>query len=173
MRRIEVVSYDPGWPEEYAREAGELSEVFCELLLSIHHIGSTAIPGMRAKPIIDIMPVVRDIDLIDALNPVMEGLGYTVKGENGIPGRRYFRKGSDIHHTHHVHVYEPDHAEVARHLDFRDYLRSHSLEAEAYSQLKVELTRCHTLDILAYSGGKSVFIEEVIGKARAWRMPAG
>ena len=170
MRRIEVVDYDAAWPTKFKREATRLADVFGSLLLGLHHVGSTSIPGMRSKPIIDIMPIVSDIEAVDALAPAMSDLGYEGLGENGIAGRRYFRKGGDAARSHHVHVFEPGSPEVARHLDFRDYLRYHPEDAEAYASLKTRLAERHPTDIIAYSEGKSAFIEETIAKAQEWRM---
>jgi GrpB-like predicted nucleotidyltransferase (UPF0157 family) len=170
MRRIEIVDYDAAWPANFEREAAALTGVFGELLLSLHHIGSTSIPGMRSKPIIDIMPVVDDIEAVDPLTPAMSELGYEGLGENGISGRRYFRKGGDEARSHHVHVYEPGNPEVARHLDFRDYVRAHAEAADTYARLKERLAQEFTTDITAYSEGKSAFIEEMIAKAQAWRL---
>jgi GrpB-like predicted nucleotidyltransferase (UPF0157 family) len=125
---------------------------------------------MRSKPIIDILPIVHDIQAVDALNSVMGRLGYEALGENGITGRRYFRKGGDVARSHHVHAYELDNPEVARHLDFRDYLRTHPEEACAYASLKQMLARKHPHDIEAYTEGKSSFVSGTIAKAQSWRL---
>lgn len=169
MRNIIVVPYDPHWPEFYLHEAAQLRNAFDGFLVSIHHIGSTSIPGMAAKPVIDIMPVVRSLAQVDAMTPVMIRLGYQPKGESGITGRRYFVKGSDELRTHHVHVYKPDHPEVARHLDLRDYLRAHAGEAERYARLKVELARQFPQEIDRYMAGKDGMIKDIIRRAAEWR----
>lgn len=169
MRKLVVVPYDPTWVQAYQHEAAKIGALFGDELLATHHIGSTSIPGLSAKPVIDIMPVVRDITRVEAFNPGMIALGYEPRGENGIPGRRYFVKGGDAHRTHHVHVYEPDHPEVARHLDFRDYLIAHPDEAAAYGRLKAELAERFRNDILAYIDGKDAFIKEILRKAQDWR----
>src|SRR3989338_9466562 len=106
IRTIEVLPYDPNWPELYRKESALLSDIFKDQLISIHHIGSTAVPGLCAKPIIDIMPVVKDISKIDAFNKEMAAIGYEAIGEYGIPNRRFFFKGGVNHRTHHVHVYQ-------------------------------------------------------------------
>jgi GrpB-like predicted nucleotidyltransferase (UPF0157 family) len=100
MRTIEVVAYDPSWPGVFEIEREVLSRVLGELAVEIHHIGSTAVPGLVAKPIIDILVEVHDMAALDRLNPAMEAIGYDCMGEYGIPGRRYYRKGGD-HRTHH------------------------------------------------------------------------
>lgn len=161
--------HNPAWIEQYKAEAAQLTAVFQPILIAMHHIGSTAVPGIKAKPIIDIMIVVTEITAVDALVQSMAVLGYISKGENGIPGRHYFRKGSDEHHTHHIHVYGENHPEIARHLDFRDYLRHHPDAAAAYSQLKETLAQQYVADVSQYTNSKTAFIREIESKARLWR----
>lgn len=169
QREITVVAYDPAWAERFREEASRIASVFGGELLSMHHIGSTSIPGMSAKPIIDIMPVVRDITMVEVFNEGMIQLGYTPMGEYGITGRRYFVKGADPR-THHVHSYQPDNPEVKRHLDFRAYLIAHEEEARQYAQLKGRLAAQHRHDLEAYTQGKAAFIQDILAKARAWRL---
>ncbi len=165
MRNIVIVAYDLRWPDMFRQAAEELRAVFGDECLAIHHIGSTAIPGMRAKPIIDLMPVVRTLKAVEAHHPALIRRGYESKGENGIPGRRYFVKGSDDRRTHQVHTYEPEHPEVARHLGFRDYLIAHPEAARQYAELKTGLARQFPHDIDGYIGGKNGFIRATIQKA--------
>ena len=169
MRNIIVVPFDPLWSERFRQEALRISAVFSQELISIHHIGSTAIPGMMAKPVLDIMPVVREIHRVESFNSAMVQLGYEAMGEFGIPGRRHFVKGADDDRTHHLHIYEPNHPEVTRHLNFRDYLTAHAEEARQYALLKTELARQHRNDINRYMQGKDVFIKGVLHKAQTWR----
>jgi GrpB-like predicted nucleotidyltransferase (UPF0157 family) len=168
-RKIVVVPYDLRWPEMYRAEAAQLTAIFGPELISIHHIGSTSIPGLSAKPIIDLMPLVRDIEMVARFDSAMIQLGYQPMGENGIPGRRYFVKGGDLNRTHHVHTYESGNPEVARHLDFRDYLIAHPEEAQEYASIKQQLARQFPHDIDSYMAGKDAFIKETIQKARQWR----
>jgi len=168
-RHIEVVPHDPQWPELLEREVEELSAVFGREIVAAHHIGSTAIPGILAKPIIDVMLEVRDIDRIDSFNREMRARGYVPKGTFGIAGRRFFIKGSEIHRSHHIHVFEEGHPEVARHLAFRDYLRTHPGEAQTYSRLKDDLARRFPHDIDGYTSGKDRFIKEIDRRAEAWK----
>ena len=120
VRRIEVVSYEPSWPEVFAHEAATLAPVFGDLALAIEHAGSTSVPGLPAKPVIDILVVVGHIAPVDALSPRLIDLGYTPQGEYGIPGRRFFYKGTHEVRTHHVHVFADGHVEITRIRDFRD-----------------------------------------------------
>jgi len=167
--RIEVVPHDRRWAKEFQIESRRLEAIFGDNLISIHHIGSTAIPGILAKPIIDILVEVRDLSLVDAINEEMILRGYSPKGEFGIPGRRYFRKGTDTHHTHHVHVFQTGDPNVERHLAFRDYLRTHPLEAQAYSRLKASLALRFHDDPDSYMDGKDGFMKKTEKKAIAWK----
>lgn len=171
MRKVEVLPYQPSWTELYEVETGKLREVFGPQLIDIHHIGSTSVPDLAAKPIIDIMPVVRDIGSIDAFNQNLQALGYTPKGENGISGRRYFERGGD-QRTHHVHAYQIGSPHVERHLAFRDYLRTHPQRARTYGDLKLELASTFPWDIDAYIEGKSGLVAALEREAMAWHQNA-
>jgi GrpB-like predicted nucleotidyltransferase (UPF0157 family) len=107
------------------------------------------------------------IQAIDAYNVRMVSLGYIPKGEYGIPGRRLFAKGEEEVRTHNIHIYQAGNPEISRHLDFRDFLRAHASEAQAYSLLKEELARIHPHDINGYNNGKTEFIRDIEQKARA------
>jgi GrpB-like predicted nucleotidyltransferase (UPF0157 family) len=168
-RLIEVVPYDPHWPARFQEEADELAAIFGEDVVEIHHIGSTAIPGIHAKPIIDVLVEVQDIGGIDALNYAMIERGYLPKGEFGIHGRRFFIKGTEEDRTHHIHMFQTGNPEFERHLAFRDYLRAHPEEAEAYSRLKQELARRFPHDADSYMDGKNDWIKETERKAKAWK----
>ena len=121
--QVVVCAYDESWPQEFAQEAQRLREVLGENCLEIHHIGSTAVPGLAAKPIIDFMLVVRELEEVDRRASALEELGYEYLGEFGIPGRRYLRKGG-FRHTHHLHIFSTfNKAAIERHLAVRDYLR--------------------------------------------------
>lgn len=124
-RTIWVTSNNPNWPHLYRQEARQIVKALSDQIILIHHIGSTAIAGIKAKPIIDCLLEVNQIEAIDAYNTVMIALGYDPRGENGIPGRRYFGKGSADVHSHHLHAFQIGHQQIARHLDFRDFLRAH------------------------------------------------
>ena len=102
-------------------ESKRLKQIFGNEILAVHHIGSTSVQGLKAKPIIDIMLVVKDINVVDKFDNEMKNSGYDPKGENGIPGRRHFQKGGD-NRTHHVHIYGVKSEQIERHLVFRDYL---------------------------------------------------
>ena len=165
--KVSVAPYNTDWPRIYEAEANKLREVPGKQFVDIHHIGSTAVPGMPAKPVIDIMMLVWNIETVDACNEKFVRLGYEAMGEYGISGRRFFRKG-DKTRTHHVHVFEANSSEAERHLAFRDYLIAHPDEALEYGQLKQRLAQRFPNDIEAYIDGKNDFIKELEQKALKW-----
>jgi GrpB-like predicted nucleotidyltransferase (UPF0157 family) len=168
-RKVEVVPHDPNWSDLFKAEADKIATILGHQIAAIHHIGSTAIPNISAKPTIDILVEVHDIEKIDESNEEMIRLGYQPRGERGIPGRRYFVKGDSSARTHHVHMYQSGNPEVESHLNFRDYMIAHPEEAQAYSCLKEELARRFPEDIKSYVEGKDGFIKEIDIKAKAWR----
>jgi len=161
-----LVPHDPAWAEEFGREAGAIAAALGDVLLEVHHIGSTAIPRIVAKPVIDILAVVTAAGPLDGRAPRLEALGYRGLGELGIAGRRYFRKErAPGIRTHHVHAFAAGSPEIRRHLDFRDYLRTHRDAAKAYAALKRDLARRHPGDRRAYSEGKTEFIRDIERRA--------
>ena len=168
-RGIEVVPYDPQWPRLFQVEAARLATVFGEELLSIHHMGSTGVPGLWAKPVIDIMPIVRDIERVDGFNDLMVTLGYLPKGEYGIPGRRFFNLDAGGRRLFNVHVYQLGNPEIPRHLDFIAYLRTHPEDAAAYADLKRSLAAEYSDDIDSYVSGKTDLVRQIEQKMEAWK----
>lgn len=164
MREVKIVPYDPSWPEKFVIESIDVRKALGENCIEIYHIGSSSVPGLAGKPVIDIMPVVLDINKVDECNAAMERLGYTPRGEDGIPLRRYFRKGPNIR-THHVHVFENGNAEIIRHIKFRDWIMNHREDMEAYEALKRSLAAQFPNDISAYCSGKDAFIALIDKKA--------
>jgi succinyl-diaminopimelate desuccinylase len=168
-RKIIVVPYDPDWAFQFLSESEDLSNIFKDEIASIHHIGSTAIPGIGSKPTIDILIEVHNINLIDRYNKELTAKGYLPQGEFGIPGRRFIIKGTPTERACHIHVYQVGHPEVIRHLNFRDYMRSHPEEAIAYNRLKEQLAKQFPQDSQGYNAGKECFIKEIDSKASRWK----
>ena len=167
-QKIEVVSYQSDWPEKYRKEAEQIQRCLGELFLEIHHIGSTAVLGLAAKPIIDILAVVKDIEAVDEKNPLFEALGYECMGEFGIAGRRYFRKGGDDR-THQIHIFARSSTEeILRHLAVRDYLRTHADTAKEYGRLKRQLAVRFPRDIEGYCDGKDLWMKKLEKDALDW-----
>ena len=164
--RVRMVPHDPNWRQEFRQEAGRISAAAGSNAVAVHHVGSTAIPGIYAKPVIDLLLVIQDLAALDEKQLEMEALGYEARGEYGIAGRRFFRR-DDKHgdRTHQVHAFEDGSPQIARHLAFRDYMIAHPETAQEYSDLKRELVAQHPNDIEAYMDGKNEFIQEVDKRA--------
>ena len=168
--KVEVVPHNPLWRDAFEAEAKEVAAALGENVVAIQHIGSTAIPNIYAKPVIDLLVEVRDIAQVDGQSSAMESLGYEVMGEYGINGRRYFRKDNrEGIRTHHIHAFETGSAEIERHLTFRDYMIAHPAEAQRYSELKRKLAKEHTQSMDGYMDGKEGFIKEMDRRAARWR----
>ena len=163
--KVEVVPHDPNWRSAFESESKLIALALRDNVVAIHHIGSTAIPQIHAKPIVDMLVEVKDIIKVDRHSSEMEALGYQAMGEFGISGRRYFRKGR----THHIHSFEVGSPQIERHLAFRDYMIAHSEAAQQYSELKRELANKYHDNIQAYMNGKDGFIKEIDLKAAKWR----
>ena len=173
-RVIEIVKYDPNWIRAFEEEAIVLAAVFGNRLLEIHHVGSTAVPGLHAKPIIDILTILDDTADINSFNHAMEGIGYRVRGEcldapvPGTPGRFYFSKDTNGIRSHHVHVCAQAHQEICDKLALRDYLRNHRDVAAAYEDLKRRAAAAHRFNNIGYMRAKDVFVKSILLDARRW-----
>jgi GrpB-like predicted nucleotidyltransferase (UPF0157 family) len=157
---VKLTPHSEVWHQLFAEEAARLRDAVGEHVLAIEHVGSTAVCGLSAKPIIDIAVAVRGVvDVGRRLTP-LENIGYEHRGEWGIPGRRLFVKGEP--RTHHLHMVEAGGDLWRNYLLFRDRLRRSAEVAEAYERLKRELAREHEDDREAYTAGKASFIEDVL-----------
>ena len=160
-QHITVVNYDPEWPSKYVRERDYITEILKDNCISIYHIGSTSVPELAAKPIIDIMVVVRSLDRVDAVAEKFSDIGYEYLGEFGIVGRHYLRKGGD-ERTHQIHIFQSDDwNNIGRHLAFRDYMRTHEKERNQYAKIKKDLAQKFPYDIDGYCDGKENFVREM------------
>lgn len=171
-QHIIVVDYDPCWEQQYLAEAKTIRAILGENCTAIFHIGSTAVRGLKAKPIIDIMPVVCSIAAVDEKQGAFEETGYEYLGEFGMAQRRYLRKGGD-ERTHQVHIFqETDRINIKRHLAVRDFLRAHSEIARQYGALKESLARRYPYDIEGYCDGKDAFVKDLEHQALRWKQNA-
>jgi GrpB-like predicted nucleotidyltransferase (UPF0157 family) len=152
--RLEMVG--PEWAARFEAERLRIAEALGPAALDIQHIGSTAVPGITAKPILDVAVAIRDFESGHALVSAIVALGYTYRGENGIPRRHFFMREG----THHLHVVERDGSDWQRHLRFRDRLLASPASAARYSQLKLAAARQAEGDRDRYQNLKSSFIEE-------------
>ncbi len=169
-RQVVVTDHQRTWGAQFEAAASAMHRALGAEVVYVHHIGSTAVPGLAAKPIIDMMPVVRDVAALDRIGPALERMGYEGRGEFGIPGRRYFVKAdarSGVHQVH-VHAYQVGHPEVARHLAFRDYLRHRPDVRDTYAELKRILAARFPDRLDAYIDGKDAFVKEAERRALEW-----
>jgi GrpB-like predicted nucleotidyltransferase (UPF0157 family) len=157
--KIQVVPYDPAWPHLFQKKAQKIAETLGSNCITIHHVGSTAIPGLWAKPIIDMIPVVKDIFLVNQKVNAMQELGYIAKGEHGMLFRRYFQRTDPLPACN-VHVYEEGSGEIERLTLFRDYLNQHDNYKQRYAALKRNLSDIHS-DITKYTLAKEALINEI------------
>jgi GrpB-like predicted nucleotidyltransferase (UPF0157 family) len=169
MDEVELVNYDPRWPVLFDEEAKRLRAVLDpSLILGLEHFGSTAVPDLSAKPIIDILIAVRSLtDAQASFVEALRNLDYVYWAENPKQDRMFFVKGMPpfgSRRSHHVHVTEP-HGEMWQRLAFRDYLRAHPEEAATYQRLKRRLAAEHQTDREAYTVAKSAYVESVMRKA--------
>lgn len=173
--RLDVISIEPygsDWPQLFAEQALRIQRYLAEWLSApVEHIGSTAIPGMPAKPIIDMLALVPDSGSFGGALPLLSSIDWVHAPE---PGDREHRKWSVgfpsvEHRTHHLHVVEQDSNDWPQWLLFRDYLRTHSDSAQRYAALKKALAAADDHDRLRYRAGKAPLIEQLLAEARAWR----
>jgi GrpB-like predicted nucleotidyltransferase (UPF0157 family) len=173
QERVEIVSYDPTWPGLFAQEATHLRALLpAELIGRIEHFGSTAVPGLAAKPIIDMLVEVRSMeDVAQRIAPLLQAQGYEFfwrAPEHGLPGMNYawfIRRDAAGRRTHHIHFLEAGSSEWER-LLFRDYLRTHPDAARAYGELKRRIAAEYPDDRIAYAKAKTDFVAEAMRAAR-------
>jgi NAD-dependent deacetylase len=164
---VTVVDYDPEWPERFAQESERIRAALDDKVVEIEHVGSTAVPDLAAKPVIDLLVGLRCLGLTDDEIGSMKDLGYEFLGELGLPGRLFFRKGGETS-THHVHAVVSGEEQWSRHLAFRDFLRSHRDEARRYGDAKRRLAEDVEHDWYAYVERKNVFTDELFQRAWEW-----
>jgi len=159
--RIDILPYDPSWAPQYEEARTEILRAVGEEFSSIEHIGSTAVPGLDAKPVIDILLALNVFPPSPVAIAALEKSGYEYQGEHGIADRHFFRKGSP--RSHHLHVVRPGHDLWTRHLRFRDLLRADPILRAEYSSLKRSLAKRLGEDRQAYTDAKGDFIRRALG----------
>ncbi|WP_223642081.1 GrpB family protein [Corallococcus sp. EGB] len=167
--KVRLVPHDPRWAEAAVAHGQELKGVLGAIVREVHHIGSTAIPGITAKPILDLIPVVVSLDALDERRGELEAIGYEWWGELGLPGRRYCTRHDPATGARVVqlHCFVEGAPEITRHLVFRDYLRTHPVVARAYDDEKSRCQRLYSDDSHAYSDCKASWIKRVEAEALA------
>lgn len=164
---ILIVDYNADWPIQYEQEKIRILDALGDTVMDIQHIGSTSVPGLAAKPIIDILLGLKQVPPSQAEISGLEALGYLYCGEFGIPGRHYFRRG--MPRTHQIHSVLVDSDFWKSHILFRDFLRAHPDAAQQYEALKRKLAVEFRYDRERYTDSKAPLIERLLEKARAWQ----
>lgn len=168
QREVELVPHNPEWEKLADQEAQHILDSLSIPVVGIYHIGSTSVPGIKAKPILDFVMEVENMEKLIQESPKLEGIGYVSKGEYGIPGRQFFTKDTHGERTHHLHVFQSGHPDIERHLVFRDYLRANPEAARAYEELKEQLAERFPDKSNMYTEAKSDFILSMDEVARYW-----
>ncbi len=163
---IRIVDYDPEWPHEFEREARAIQKALGDLVVRIEHVGSTAVPEVPAKPVVDIQVSVADVEDEASYVAAIESLGVPLRLRE--PEHRYFRPAGDQPRTVHIHVCNAGGEWEREHLLFRDYLRASPDARRAYAQLKQELAERYRDDRLAYTDAKTGFILDTLDDAKVW-----
>lgn len=168
MRQIKVVPYDARWHTLFEAEKKSLLELGIPAIKQVHHIGSTAVEGLAAKPVIDILIEADSLESLDCHQAKFETLGYEPMGEFGIEGRRYYRKGKELR-THQIHTFLVSDPHIFRHLAFRDYLKENPNIKKEYEDLKLRVASQCDNDIDRYCDGKNDFIQMHEQRAIEWK----
>ena len=168
---VEIEPYDSGWPVRFSEWKTRLSAALTPTEVTIHHVGSTSVEGLAAKPVIDVLVIVPDVDEEDAYLPGIESCGVPLRGRE--PDHRYFRPPKGAPRVVQVHVADTTGDWGRDHLLFRDYLRAHPRACDAYAEVKQELVVTYRNDRLAYNEGKTEFILDTLEAARRWASVTG
>ncbi|CEK11846.1 bifunctional GrpB family protein/GNAT family N-acetyltransferase [Legionella hackeliae] len=165
---VNVVAYDPNWPNVFNKEAIRLQNILGNFLQEIYHIGSTSIPGMSAKPVIDIMLSVDNVDDIDLIEEKLIQLNYAPIRRQIIPHVSFFTKRQESTVSFHLHLHERGSPQIKRHVNFRDYVIQHPNVAYEYAELKKQLAKEFPHDISSYVSGKDSLVQAIDNKAKQW-----
>lgn len=172
---VELHPHSRNWAKLAHAEIARLHGGLGAVLVAVHHIGSTSIPGIMAKPIIDLIPVASDLDRLDRAMLIMESLGYECLGEFGLPGRRYCRRNDPVtgKRAFQLHCYAQGSPEIDRHLAFADYLRAHPAIAKDYEAEKIRAAALHPGNVLDYNDAKNDWIKRTERDALQWWQARG
>lgn len=163
---VELKNYDPNWVKEYEEEAKLLKKVLGDRIIEIHHIGSTSIPGLMAKPVIDIIIVLKSLDNIEEIENLLKDYDYENRGPQGVEDRMFFAKGSEDARTHYIHFTTPNSETYYNQIYFKKYLIEHPEYLKKYCDLKQDLALKYPEERKKYTAGKNEFISNVIRLAK-------
>jgi GrpB-like predicted nucleotidyltransferase (UPF0157 family) len=167
---IRIVEHDPGWAAQAADELRRVAGALGALAVRLEHVGSTAVPGLSAKPIIDLQVSVAALEPRERYVDALGRLGYLFAPDPATPDYHYFARPPERPHTHHVHVCAADSHHEHRHVAVRDFLRAHPDEAAAYAAVKRAVAERHPQDRLAYVAGKDRYVVELEARALRWAL---
>jgi len=167
-RKAEIVPYDNNWPDLFKQEAKQIQKILGPSLKKIHHIGSTAIPNMPEKPIIDMLLECDNINDIEEIKMQLQPLGYLYFSRQVIPYRSFFTRKHTDEIRFHLHLYERGDPQIKRHINFRDYMIAHVKDAETYATLKLRLAEQFKEDINNYVIGKDKLVQKMDAQAKLW-----
>ncbi|MBG9812075.1 glutamate-rich protein GrpB [Bacillus endophyticus] len=165
-KQVVIEKYTSNWASSFQKEKKLLKDIMSDTVISIEHIGSTSVKGLGAKPILDIIVGVCNLEEVDCFIEPLNNIGYEHVFHKEFPNRRFFRKGVWRAGTHHLHIYKYESEEWNSNILFRDYLRKHPDVRDQYNQLKIELARKYSFDRVGYTEAKAPFITDVIQKAK-------
>lgn len=168
MRKVEIVPYNSNWPDSFKQEANILAKTLDSYVKEIHHFGSSSIPDMPAKPVIDILLECDNLDYIDIIKAKLKNLNYAEFSRHIIPHWSYFTRKIERNINFHLHIRERGDPQIKRHIWFRDYLIAHPDLAKQYAELKLQLASKFEYDIYSYVYGKDQFIQQIDTKAKLW-----
>jgi GrpB-like predicted nucleotidyltransferase (UPF0157 family) len=165
---IVVADHDPSWAARFEQVEARLHAALGATALSVEHIGSTSVPGLAAKPIIDVLVVVADVEAESSFLAALEAAGFALRARD--PGHRMFRtSGKDVH----VHVYSTGDGAIVDYLDLRDWLRVDEADRTVYADVKRRLAQRPWSDMNHYADAKTEVIAQILARARSWRAAAG
>ena len=163
---VELNDYNPNWKKEYLKEEKLLKKVLKDYIIHIEHVGSTSIEGLKAKPVIDIIIVIKSLKEIPEIENILKAYDYSNRGPQGVDDRMFFAKGPEDGRTHYIHFTEPKSNTYYDLVYFKRYLLEHPEYIKKYCELKQELASKYAEERSKYTAGKNEFIKDVIAKAK-------
>lgn len=168
--KVEIVAHHSDWANAFEKEKELLQKALGNDFIKIEHVGSTAIPGISAKPTLDILVGLKELNSVDHYLPALEEISYQFRPNHPVPGRLHFAKIHQSLRTHNLSLTKCGSEFWEGHILFRDYLRAHPAERDAYQALKLQLAEEHPDNTVNYTNGKDEFIAQVMQKARVWKI---